>query len=221
MTNFDPRLYLILDPAQRPTDKLIDLTREAVAGGVTLLQLRCKSLSTCRFLETAQAVKVALADTEVPLLINDRIDIALAVGAAGVHIGQDDLPVADARRLLGEQAIIGLTVRSPEEAAAASLELLDYVSIGGVFATTSKQNSTAPIGLDGLQAITDQLHQRQSNLPLTAIAGIDRSNAAEVIAAGVDGIAVISAITAAADPGNTAAELRRTVDTALTQRSKS
>ena len=215
MTNFDPRLYLILDPAQRPTDELIDLTRKAVAGGVTLLQLRCKSLSTRRFLETAQAIKEALADTNVPLLINDRIDIALAVGAAGVHIGQDDLPVADARRLLGEQAIIGLTVRSPEEAAAASLELLDYVSIGGVFATTSKQNSTAPIGLDGLQAITDQLHQRQSNLPLTAIAGIDRSNAAEVIAAGVDGIAVISAITAATDPGNTAVELRRTVDSAL------
>lgn len=205
MNPVDPRLYLVLGPDDCADPA--EVAAAAVAGGVTLVQLRAKQASSREFLALARRTLDALAGSGVPLLINDRVDIALAAGAAGVHIGQDDLPAAEARRLLGRDAIIGLTVRSRAEAETAPLELLDYVSIGGVFATRSKDNPDPPIGLRGLAEIATLL-RRRGDLPLCAIAGIDTDRAGAVLGAGVDGIAVVSAITAAADPVQAARELR-------------
>lgn len=206
MNPVDPRLYLVVGPDDCRQHPLTELVRAAVAGGVTLVQLRAKHASSREWLTLTANLRQALATSGVPLLINDRVDIALAGGADGVHLGQEDMPVADARRLLGDTAIIGLTVRSTAEAEAAPVQLLDYVSIGGVFATRSKNNPNPPIGLAGLAAIVAVLRQR-CTLPLCAIAGIEADTAATVWSTGIDGIAVISAITDAADPQQAAHEL--------------
>lgn len=203
----DPRLYLVIDPACCRHDPLT-VAAAAARGGVTLVQLRDKHASTRALIRQAQALRDVLEPLGVPLLINDRVDVALAAAAAGVHVGQEDMPVEQARALLGPQAIIGLTVRSLEEAAAAPLDLLDYVSIGGVYATASKNNPNPPIGLDGLRQIAAAVRARQA-LPLTAISGLNTANSAAVMACGVDGVAVISAICAADDPEQAAAELYR------------
>jgi thiamine-phosphate pyrophosphorylase len=152
----------------------------------------------------------------VPLLINDRVDVALAVGCAGVHVGAEDMPAADARRLLGADAIVGCTVRSAEEADFPAA-MIDYVSVGGVFATPSKHNPEPPIGLDGLRALI----RRLPKLPVCAIAGIDHRNAADVIAAGADGVAVISDIFMADDVVAATRRLRGIVDAAIAERSRS
>jgi thiamine-phosphate pyrophosphorylase len=164
--------------------------------------------------DDARRLKQCLAPLGVPLLINDRVDVALAAGADGVHIGQSDMDPADARRLLGPDAIIGITVKTRHEAGAISRGI-DYASIGGVFATASKQNPDPPIGLDGLASIAATLE-----LPLVAIAGITRETTAPVISAGVDGVAVISAVCAAPDPRAAAAALRALVDGAKAARPK-
>ena len=185
----------------------------AAEGGATMVQLRDKAGGTARLVEDARRLRACLAPRGVPLLVNDRIDVALAAGADGVHIGQQDMAPGDARRLLGPEAIIGLTVHSLHEARAASRHAVDYVSIGGVFETASKQNPDPPIGTDGLARIAALVE-----LPLVAIAGITRDTAAEVVAAGVGGIAVVSAVCAAPDPRAAAAELRAIVDRALAER---
>jgi thiamine-phosphate pyrophosphorylase len=157
----------------------------------------------------------------IPLLINDRVDVALAAEADGVHIGQDDMAPADARLLLGRRAIIGLSVKTVDQARAAPLDLLDYVAIGGVYGTTSKDNTTKPIGVAGLRAIVQAVRAREPDYPICAIAGINAANAADVIGAGVDGVAVISALSLATDPGKAAQDLRAIVDNALKQRGPS
>jgi thiamine-phosphate pyrophosphorylase len=167
-------------------------------------------------IEEARAIKAALPD--VPLLINDRVDVALASNADGVHIGWDDMEAADARRLLGKSAIIGLSLKTVMQAQTAPLDHLDYVAVGGVFATRSKDNPDPPVGLGGLRTIIDVVHKREPSMPVVAIAGIEAGNAAGVIAAGADGIAVISALSLAPDPAAAATELREIVDRALAQR---
>jgi thiamine-phosphate pyrophosphorylase len=163
-------------------------------------------------------VKKALAPLRVPLLINDRVDVALACGADGVHVGQEDMAVDDVRRLLGPSAIIGLSIKTVAQAEAAPVELLSYVGIGGVFATTSKDNPKPPIGAEGLAKVAAVFRRRAPALPLCGIAGIDAGNAAQVIAAGADGIAVISALSSKGDPRAAAQELRRIADGALAAR---
>src|SRR4029077_12677947 len=165
-----------------------------------LVQLRDKRGDTRSMVERARALKAALAPFGVPLLINDRVDVALAAGADGAHVGQDDMAVADARRLLGRDAIVGLSVKTAAQAEAAPIELLDYVGIGGVFATTSKDNPDPPIGVAGFARIGAVFRRRAPQLPLCAIAGIDASNAGSVVAAGADGVAVISALSLAPNP---------------------
>lgn len=209
----DPRLYLVIGPDDCDRDP-VEIATAAVAGGVSLVQLRAKNLSGRAFLQLALRMKQALAGSGVPLLINDRVDIALAAQVDGVHLGQDDLPAREARRLLGPEAIIGLTIRSRHEAEQAPLAVLDYLSIGGVFTTRSKDNPDPPIGLSGLAALATLLRAR-STLPLCAIAGINADNAASVLAAGVEGVAVISAITAASDPTLAARDLRHLIDAHL------
>ena len=218
----DLRLYALVDPERANGRALDDLARRVVAGGATLVQLRDKHGATRRLVEEARAIKQALGASGVPLLVNDRVDVALAAGADGVHVGQDDMTVADARRLLGERAIIGLSVKTPAQAREAPLDLLDYVAIGGVFATTSKDNPDPPVGAEGLRAIAGIVRSRTAKkMPIAAIAGIDQRNAGDVIAAGADGVAVISALSMTADPAAAARELRAAVDRALTARAGS
>jgi thiamine-phosphate pyrophosphorylase len=211
----DLRVYALVDPEHAGGHALADLARLIVQGGATLVQLRDKRGETRGMIEHARAIKAALAPFHVPLLINDRVDVALACGADGVHVGQSDMAVDDARRLLGPDAIIGLSIKTTAQAEAAPVDLLDYVGVGGVFATTSKDNTSAPIGAAGLARIADVLRRRAPGFPVCGIAGIDAGNAAEVIAAGADGVAVISALSLKRDPQAAARELRRIVDTAI------
>ena len=216
----DLSLYALVDPEHTGGRDLADLARLVAEGGATLVQLRDKRGDTRVMVERARAVKNALAPLRVPLLINDRVDVALACGAAGVHVGQEDMAVADARRLLGPDAIIGLSIKTVAQAEAAPVELLSYVGIGGVFATTSKDNPQPPIGTEGLAKVVAVFRRRAPAMPLCGIAGIDAANAARVIAAGADGVAVISALSLAADPRAAAQALRRIVDGALAEHNR-
>jgi thiamine-phosphate pyrophosphorylase len=220
MNPVDLRLYAIVDPENAGGKTLADLARQVAEGGTTLVQLRDKLSETRPFVEHARAVQAALAPHRVPLLINDRIDVALAVGAAGVHIGQTDMEAAIARKLLGPKAIIGLSLKSFDDIAAAPLELLDYVAIGGAYATTSKETKTKPVGLDGFKARVAAMRARAPNMPIVAIAGINAGNAAGIIEAGVDGVSVISALSVPADSAAAARELRGVVDAALARRGR-
>ena len=154
----------------------------------------------------------------VPLVIDDRVDVALAVGAAGVHLGRDDLPTATARRLLGRPALIGLTVHHAGEADALVPGQVDYVALGPVFSTLSGRNEAVPIGTAGLTRLVAHLRARPVALPACAIAGIDHGNAAAVIAAGADGVAAISDIFMAEDVESATRRLRAVVDAALARR---
>jgi thiamine-phosphate pyrophosphorylase len=212
-------LYAIVDPSVAGGRTLAELARQ-VSASATLVQMRDKNSSTRVMIEETRAIRAALNASRVPLLVNDRVDVALAAEADGVHIGQDDMPAAEARLLLGRSAIIGLSLKSVAEAQAAPLEHLDYVAIGGVFATTSKENTNPPIGLSGLRAIVQTVRARSANFPICAIAGITESNAAEVVAAGADGVAVISALSLAPDPAAAAKSLRAVVDRAVAQRGR-
>ena len=145
----DLRLNAIVDPERANGRSLAELTRRVVAGGATLIQLRDKLGSTRRMIEEARAIKAVLAGTGVPLVINDRVDVALIAEADGVHVGQDDMRAEDARRLLGPKAIIGLSIKTVALANAAPLDVLDYAGVGGVYATTSKDNPNSPIGVAG------------------------------------------------------------------------
>jgi thiamine-phosphate pyrophosphorylase len=213
----DLRLYALVDPAVAGGRTLPELAKLLV-GSATIVQLRDKYGSTRDMIATARALMAVLKPAGIPLLINDRVDVALAAQADGVHVGQDDMSAADARRLLGPDAIVGLSIKTAAQAAAAPLDLLDYVAIGGVYATTSKDNTSAPIGIGGLQAIAAAIRARKAGYPVCAIAGITAANAGDVIAAGADGVAVISALSQAADPAAAARELRKAVDEALARR---
>ena len=214
----DLRVYALVDPEHPGGHDLVELARLLALGGATLVQLRDKRSDTRPMVERARAIKAVLAPFKVPLLINDRVDVALAAGADGVHVGQSDMAVEDARRLLGRAAIIGLSIKTVAQAEAAPIDLLDYVGIGGVFATSSKDNTAAPIGPAGLARIAAIFRRRAPTFPLCGIAGIDATNAAGAIAAGADGVAVISALSLARDPRAAARDLRGVVDKALAVR---
>ncbi|MGH6975558.1 MAG: thiamine phosphate synthase, partial [Stellaceae bacterium] len=187
MMNLDLRLYALLDPAVAGGRALTDLAAR-IAAHATLVQLRDKHGSTRTLVEEARALSAVLEPADIPLLINDRVDVALAAQADGVHIGQDDIAPQDARLLLGRTAIVGLSLKTVEQAQAAPLELLDYVAVGGIYATTSKDNTSMPIGLDGLRRVVAAVHARRPGFPVCAIAGINAGNAADVIDAGADGV---------------------------------
>ena len=215
----DLRLYALIDPAVAGGRTLTDLARR-IAGSATLMQLRDKHGSTRAMVEEARALRAVLEPKNIPLLVNDRVDVALAAEADGVHIGQDDMAPDDARLLLGRSAIIGLSVKSVEQAKVAPLDVLDYVAIGGVYGTTSKDNTAAPIGIDGLRTIVQVIRARDLHYPICAIAGINSTNAVDVIAAGADGVAVISALSLAFDPAAAAQDLRAVVDSGLARRGR-
>jgi thiamine-phosphate pyrophosphorylase len=215
----DLRLYAIVDPEHAGGHRLPDLARRVAEAGATLVQLRDKRGETREMVALARAIKAVLAPLRIPFIVNDRVDVALAANADGVHLGQQDMEVADARRLLGPEAIIGWSVKTMAEAQAAPLQHLTYVAVGAVFPTTSKDNPRA-IGPDGLRQIAAEIRARVAGLPVGAIAGISKANAADVIAAGADGVCAISALSSAPDPAAAAKELRGIVDAALAQRGK-
>jgi thiamine-phosphate pyrophosphorylase len=210
----DISLYVLVDPAVAGGKPLDALAAAAAKGGATLVQLRDKTGMTRRLIEEAEAIKRALAGSGVPFVVNDRADVVLAANADGIHVGRDDLDPATARRLLGPRAIIGASVRSEADVARLPVGAVDYVCIGGVFATTSKDNPDPPVGLDGFRRLHRILRARAPELPIGAIAGISAENAAAVIGAGAEGIAVISAVIAAADAETASRRLRALVDAA-------
>jgi thiamine-phosphate pyrophosphorylase len=214
----DLRLYALVDPDRAGGHALPALAQLIAKGGATLVQLRDKHRDTRAMVEEARAIGASLKALGVPLLINDRVDVALAAGADGVHVGQTDMAVEDARRLLGPDAIIGLSIKTPAQAEAAPVDLLSYAAIGGVYATTSKDNPDPPIGEGGLARIAAIFRRRRPDLPLCAIAGIDAGNAAATIKAGADGVAIISALSLAPSPADAARALRLIIDKALAER---
>lgn len=211
----DPRLYFVCGPENANGHPLPDLFRAAAEGGITLAQLRAKHATTREFIELARAIHDALKGTGVPLVINDRVDVAMASGVEGVHIGQEDMEAADARRILGDTAIIGITVKNRAEIKAAPPELVDYHSIGGIHPTPTKNNPNAPLGLDGLSELCRFLDGKWPGMPRCAISGIDAQTAGPILKAGAKGIAVVRAIAAADDPRAAAAFLRNLIEEAL------
>jgi thiamine-phosphate pyrophosphorylase len=198
MTIPDITLYAILDPARSADRPLPELALQAIDGGVTLLQYRAKNIDEENRIVEARRIQRVIDGLGVPLIINDSPEIALAVNADGVHLGRDDADPQYARELLGAEAIIGLTVKTQDDARNVRLDLADYVFIGGVFDTTSKENPPS-IGLEGWQQCAAIIREREPAIPIGAIAGIDATNVAKVIEAGADGVAVISAIFMAND----------------------
>lgn len=196
------RLHLVTDSALCGARGILAVVEAAVRGGVTCVQLREKSLATRAFVERARALKAWLGPLGVPLLINDRVDVALACGADGVHVGQNDMAPEDVRRLM-PGGLIGLSVESLAQLAAAERAPVDYYGVSPVFATRSKHDAAPALGLDGLWAI-----RAGTRRPLVAIGGIDAGNAADVMAAGADGLAVVSALCSSADPEAAARDLR-------------
>ena len=183
---------------------LLGLIQASVRGGVTVVQLRAKTFCFREFLDLGLRTADRLAGTGVPLIINDRMDIALACGADGVHLGQEDMPLAAARKILGRERLIGISVNTVEEARAAEAGGADYVGASPAFATTSKETALPILGPEGVRRI-----KRAVGIPVVAIGGISVTNAAEIGQTGADGIAVISAILGAPDAGRAAEELKR------------
>lgn len=196
---FDVSVYGVLDPARTRGRSLSELADAAIRGGVTFMQFRNKTQNTRQFLDAAfEVVKVTRAHN-VPLVINDRVDVAYAVDADGVHLGDEDMPAAQARRLLGADAIIGQTIHSVHEAETFPIEDADYFGVGAVYATPSKQRDLPPIGPQGFAEIRCSLATLAPDKPVVAIAGITWENCGPVMAAKADGVAVISDIFMADD----------------------
>ena len=189
----DYSIYLITDHDCLKGRDFLQCIEAALLGGVTLVQLREKSVTGRPFLERAMAVKSLCGKYNVPLLINDRIDIALACKAQGVHLGQEDIPLAAARELLGDKAIIGISAHNLEEARLAELEGADYLGVGAVFPTSTKEDASE-VGLERLKQI-----RTMTKLPLVGIGGVNALNYAKVLAAGAQGAAIISGILGADD----------------------
>jgi thiamine-phosphate pyrophosphorylase len=205
----DLSLYLIAGPEAVGGRDLMAVVAAAVRGGVSLVQLRDKTAPDAALIERARALKALLSPLGVPLIVNDRLEVALAAEADGLHLGQEDLAPARARAALGPGRILGVSAGDAGEAEIADPTLVDYVGVGPVYPTGSKADAGDAIGLDGLAALRALLA-----LPMVAIGGIDEANAAEVMARGVQGVAVVSAICGAEDPEAAARTLRRRIDAA-------
>jgi thiamine-phosphate pyrophosphorylase len=195
-------LYLVTDEKLSLGRGINYIVERAVKGGVTMVQLREKELNTRDFITRAAEIKKILAGYHVPLIINDRIDIALAIEADGIHIGQSDMPYEYVRKIIPEKMILGLSVETMEQVDEAENFKLDYLSISPLFFTPTKTDLYREWGIEGLKEVRSKTKHR-----LFAIGGINTSNVAEVIRAGADGVAVVSAICSADDPEMASREL--------------
>lgn len=195
MKDFDLSLYLVLDPVLCADLGMVETTRAAVAGGATIVQLRDKHAPTAAMIETGRTLKRILHGTNVRLIVNDNVEAAIAIGADGLHIGQEDMNAAEARRMIGPDMILGLSVETEALASSIDAGIVDYAGIGPVFATPTKPDHKQPIGFDGLTRIV-----RLCPVPSVAIGGLKAEHAASVYSAGADGLAVVSAICGQPDP---------------------
>ena len=213
MRREDLALYLVTDRGLSLGRDLETVVLQAVKGGVTLVQLREKDIDTREFIALGLRLKDALKGSGVPLLINDRVDVALAVDADGVHIGQSDMPYEMARRILGPDKIIGLSVETMDEVVQANGLEVDYVAVSPVFSTTTKTDTLAPFGYDGLEQAC-----RLTRHPICGIGGMNAGTVGEAIARGADGVAVVSAIVSAPDPYSASKNLKSIIDNELDKR---
>ncbi len=207
--NIDYSLYLVTDRGISRERTTIQIVEAALRGGVTCVQLREKTCSTREFITQALSIKDHLKRYNVPLIINDRVDIALAVNADGVHLGQSDMPIEKAKAILKDSMIIGISAESLKNAVQAEKDGADYIGVGSIYATSTKTDTASPLGLEGLREI-----RRSVKIPLVCIGGLNRENAGEVINNGADGVAVVSAIVAAHDPEKAAGELKKIIEQA-------
>lgn len=202
MKSFDLSLYLVTDRSLSLGRSLESVVFDAAEGGITMVQLREKDCSTLEFYQQAMLLKECLRPYHIPLIINDRLDIALACDAEGLHIGQSDIPYDIARKLLGKDKIIGLSVECLQDAVDANELDVDYIGISPVFGTPTKTDTAPALGLEGIREIV-----KISRHPAVGIGGINQTNAADIIEAGADGISVVSAIMSASDPKQAAFQL--------------
>jgi thiamine-phosphate pyrophosphorylase len=208
---FDPSLYLVTDPALGRGRPLLEIVAAAVRGGVTLVQLRDKQADGRALLAEARALVELLTPLGVALIVNDRVDVAVAAGAAGCHVGQSDLPAAAARALLGPDALLGVSLDAVEQAVDIDPVMVDYVAHGPFATTATKADAGGAVGGEGIARV-----RALSRLPLVAIGGLDAGNLGPAITAGADGIAVVSAIMAAPDPAAASRELATAIAAART-----
>ncbi|MFP4436977.1 MAG: thiamine phosphate synthase [Chloroflexaceae bacterium] len=206
MRTIDWSVYIVTDERAAGERALPEIVRAAIQGGATAVQLRAKVATTREMVALGQALLAVTRPAGVPLIVNDRLDVALAIDADGAHVGQDDMPTAMARRLLGPERILGVSAETVAQAQQAERDGADYLGVGDVFGTPSKPDAGPPIGVDGLAAIV-----RAVPLPVVAIGGITLENAPAVIAVGAVGVAVISAVVGAPDPAAAARQLRERV----------
>ncbi|MGR9300185.1 thiamine phosphate synthase (plasmid) [Rhizobium leguminosarum] len=208
MKAFDLSLYLVLDPDLCAGIGMVETARLAVAGGATMVQLRDKHAATIGMIETGRALKQALDGTGALLIVNDDVEASIAIGADGLHIGQEDMDAHKARTMIGPDMILGLSVETAPLAAAVDPGLVDYTGVGPVFATPTKADHKQPIGFDGLAKLV-----KASPVPSVAIGGLKADHVAQVFAAGAKGLAVVSAICGTPDPEaatrHIAAEIRK------------
>lgn len=195
------KIYLVASKKQKSEDEFLNIIKEALKAGVNIVQLREKELNTLEFYNLALKVKRLCDEFKIPFLINDRIDIALAVDASGVHIGQKDLPLKIARQILGDEKLIGLTINHKSELV--NLQKADYIGVGAVFPTPSKKECMV-LGIDGLKEIVNL-----SPLPVVAIGGIDHTNISLLKGIAIDGVAIIRAIMDAKDPSKSVFNLKQ------------
>lgn len=206
-------LYFVTDRELCGGRDLADVVLQAIRGGASCVQLREKDISTRFFVEEALRIKKLMAPFRVPLIINDRLDVALAVGAEGIHVGQEDMPYEIARKWMGPKAIIGLSVEEWEDVERAEGLDVDYLGVSPIFATPTKTDTKGPWGMEGLSRI-----RVFSRHPLVAIGGLNASNAEAAVLAGADGVAVVSAICASPDPYRSALELSTIIRAAQARR---
>lgn len=202
MRNIDYTLYLVTDRELMSCPTVEECVERAIAGGVSVVQLREKSCTSREFYELAVRVKKITAALNVPLIINDRIDICLAADADGVHLGQKDIPCAAARKILGRDKIIGVSAALPEEARQAELDGADYLGVGAVFSTSTKSD-TRPVTPEVIRQIRAAV-----DIPFVAIGGINKNNIPQLYGLGINGAAVVSAVAAQQDIEAAAREMR-------------
>lgn len=200
-------LYLVTDRRLCAGRGIERVVAEAAAGGVTMVQLRDDDTPAPELIDLARRLKALLAPLGVPFIVNNRLEVALAAGADGVHVGQSDTPAAEARARLGPTALLGLSITDTAQLASVDSVAVDYLGVGPIFATATKADAAPPMGLGGLAAT-----RARTALPIVAIGGITGANTREVIGTGADGIAVVSAICAASAPEAASRELRALVD---------
>jgi len=203
----DWSVYVITDRRVAGERDILDVVRAAIRGGATVIQLREKEATTREMIRLGEALHEITRQAGIPLIVNDRVDVALAIDAEGVHVGQDDMPAAVARRLIGPDKILGVSAETVAQALEAQRDGADYLGVGDVYGTPTKPNAGPPIGVEGLAEIA-----RAVSIPVVGIGGITPENAAAVIDAGAVGVAVISAVVGAADPEAAARRLRAVVE---------